>query len=266
MSPLPAPFDMTGSSVAILGSGPGIGHACAQVVAAAGAHVACADIDPEMARATSDRVAEAGGTSSAHAVDVLDRGAVRDLFAELASHHGALHGVVDVVGRAQLVRATDLTDEDWSRQLDINLHHQFIAAQEATPHLVASRGSHVAIASINGLVSSPHMVAYGASKAALISMIRTFAVEHGSTGARFNAIAPGLVRTPHADEIGFTSGPVGDTFLERIPMGEFARPVDIGGAAYFLLSALSRHVNGEVLTVDGGSSANYCLASPPLLG
>jgi NAD(P)-dependent dehydrogenase (short-subunit alcohol dehydrogenase family) len=264
MSFMPAPFGLAGSVVAILGAGPGIGSACAQVAAAAGAHIACADIDVEVAKATSASVAEAGGSSSAHAVDVLDRGAVRDLFAELASRHGALHGVVDVVGRAQLVGAADITDEDWSRQLDINLRQQFIAAQESTPHLVASRGSHVAIASINGLVSSPHMVAYGAAKAALISMIRTFAVEYGSTGARFNAIAPGLVRTPHADEIGFTSGPVGDAFLERIPAGEFARPADIGGAAYFLLSALGRHVNGEVLTVDGGSSANYCLASPPL--
>jgi meso-butanediol dehydrogenase/(S,S)-butanediol dehydrogenase/diacetyl reductase len=138
-----------------------------------------------------------------------------------------------------------------------------VVAQEALPHLTRSRGCYVAVGSINGLGSSPNLLGYGVARAGIASLVRTLAVEFGPVGVRFNAVAPGLVRTPQADEAGFTSGELGRTFAERILLREFATSVDVAVAAYSLMSPLGRHVNGHVRVVDGGSTANYCLPMVP---
>src|SRR4051794_32949744 len=168
---------MSESVVIVLGSGAGIGTGCARMLGVAGAHVACVDVDPAVARETVARVLDDGGKASAHSTDVLDRTLVRQTVAEVVSTYGHLDGVVNVVGRSHLARADDIDDEVWAHEFDINLRHQFIAAQETVSHLQATGGAYVAIASVNGLGSSPYSMAYGSAKAALMAMLRTMALE-----------------------------------------------------------------------------------------
>jgi NAD(P)-dependent dehydrogenase (short-subunit alcohol dehydrogenase family) len=145
--------------------------------------------------------------------------------------------------------------------MDINLRQQFIVAQESQPHLVVRGGSYVAITSINGLTSSPSLLAYGVSKAGLISMVRTFALEFGPTGTRYNAIAPGTIRTPRAVALGLDDGDAGALVRAATPLRRLGDPEDVGYGVLYLMSKLGRFVTGHVLTIDGGTVVNYPLWS-----
>jgi NAD(P)-dependent dehydrogenase (short-subunit alcohol dehydrogenase family) len=141
--------------------------------------------------------------------------------------------------------------------MDVNLRHHFIVAQESIAHLEPTSGSYAAVGSINGLNSSPTSVAYGVAKAGLVSMVRTFAWELAPRGIRFNVIAPGIVRTARAIAMGRDSA----AYFSMVPLGRLAEPEDVGASALYLLSELGRHVTGQVLVVDGGSTVNHCLGN-----
>lgn len=248
------PCDMTGRVVAVFGSGPGIGRGCAQTLAAAGATISFVDVDERVAAGSSATLSSPGRSSSFHTADVLERSQVERCLQEIVAAHGGLDGVVNIVGRSRGGPAVTFGDADWAAQLDINLRHHLIVAQEAIPHLEVRQGAYVAISSQNGLRSSPGRVAYGVAKAGLNSLMRTLAHELAPRGVRFNAVAPGLVHTPYAESCGLTSGDLYQQFVELIPLGRLAQPSDVGNAVLFLLSAMGRHVTGQVIAVDGGST------------
>lgn len=260
------PGDMTGRVVAVFGAGPGIGQGCAEAVAAAGAAVAFVDIDERIAQASAAALAPSDGTASAHVADVLDRAQVERCLAEVVATHGRLDAVVNIVGRSRGAPADTFGEADWDAQLDVNLRHHLIVAQAAIPHLEVRRGSYVAISSQNGWRSSPGRVAYGVAKAGLNALMRTLAHELAPRGVRFNAVAPGLVHTPFAESVGLTSGEAHLRFLALIPLGRLARPADVGNAALFLISDMARHVTGQVLAVDGGSSLHPGLPTADVRG
>ena len=250
------PWDMTGQVVAIFGCGPGIGLATAEVLCNAGATVACVDIDRDIAEESVRHLADNGCAASAYQANVLDRESVRATYASIVVDHGGVDGVLDVVGRGHIGFTDELTDAEWSEQMDINLRQQFIVAQEAQDHLVATGGSYVAITSINGITSSPTMLAYGVSKAGLISMIRTFALEFGPTGTRYNAIAPGTIRTPRAVKLGLDDGESGAIVRGATPLRRLGNPEEVGYGVLYLMSKLGSFVTGHVLTIDGGTIVN----------
>ncbi len=248
------PGDMTGRVVVVLGAGPGIGQGCAEALAAAGATVAFVDIDERIAQGSAAALTSPGRRTSAHAADVLDRAQVDRCLQEVVAAHGGLDGVVNIVGRSQGGPVDTFGETDWDAQLDVNLRHHLIVAQAAIPHLEPRQGAYVAISSQNGWRSSPGRAAYGVAKAGLNSLVRTLAHELAPRGVRFNAVAPGLVHTPFAESVGLTSGETHRRFVELIPLGRLAQPAHVGNAVLFLLSDMARHVTGQVLAVDGGSS------------
>lgn len=264
-----AVWDMSGRTIVIVGCGRGMGVASALSLGQAGARIECLDIDATIADESVATLAENGIQATAHVVDVLDRDSVRDTLATVAAAEGKIDGVLNIVGRGPVRSIEDFSTEEFRTGLDINLTQQFIVAQASVPHLEATGGSYVSIASIMGLASSPDTIVYGAAKAGLISMIRTFALQFGPRGVRFNAIAPGDVDGPRARELGVTTGAAAAKRLARTPLRRFAEGSDIGSAALYLMSDMGRHVTGHVLVVDGGTMINPVLptlqehGSPP---
>jgi len=246
---------LRGSIAVVIGGGPGIGLATAQALAAAGCHVVVADLDLGVAAATADQI---GPSANPLEVDVTDRLSVARLFDAVVRDVGMPSTVVNVVGISRAKSVEETTDADWDEMQALNLRHQFVVAQEAA-RVLARPGSYVAIASINGVVSSPKNAAYGAAKAGLVSLVRSLALELAPEGVRVNAVAPGIVETPRLHEFFVSSGRL-DEFASAVPMGRVAQPSDIAGAVCLLASPLAAYVTGQVLAADGGASVKYPLA------
>ncbi|APO70683.1 short-chain dehydrogenase/reductase SDR family protein (plasmid) [Rhizobium gallicum] len=251
---------LEGKSAVVVGVGPGIGRESARLLAEAGAFVFCLDINAEAARATSDALNAAGGVAAPFVADVLSRKDVREIFDIIADRQGGIDIMVNVVGIAGAKRFLDVNDEDWARQMDMNLRQQFIVAQETVFRMQGKGGSIIMIGTINAVRSSPSQVAYGAAKAGLISMARTIAVEHGGEKIRCNVVSPGVTLTPRIENYFDRMGNAED-FRAMIPLGRLGTAVEIGKTVLYLASDLASNVTGQTILCDGGWSINYPLPS-----
>ena len=257
-------FGLEGRAVLVAGAGGGgIGTQVCALLARLGADVVGLDIRQEALDPVREALAGTAGQHSLVVADVRDRqqvGAALDAALEASGH--PLHGAVHVAGGMRPAQWAPLLaadeegyDATFDEVSDLNLKAALITYRTAARRLPAG-GSIVGVASVAGLTATPYAAAYAASKAALISLTRTAALEWGGAGIRVNAVAPGTIRTPKT--IAAAGGRVApDTPAERaaLPLGTRGTPADIAGAVVFLLSDLARWITGQVLPVDGGSSA-----------
>ncbi|MEV0685266.1 SDR family NAD(P)-dependent oxidoreductase [Nocardia sp. NPDC050378] len=246
---------LEGRPVVVVGAGPGIGEATARAFVAAGCTTYVADIDLAVAKETAGAL---GALAEAVHVDVLSRDSVREMLSQVLDRSGPPAAVVNVVGIARGKPFSKVTDDDWDTMFNLNLRQQYIVAQEAV-RLLGTGGSYIAIASLNGVHSSPDNLPYGAAKAGLVSLVRSLGAELASIDVRVNAVAPGIVETPRMRELFETTGRRAE-FAEAVPMKRLGTPDDIAGAAVFLASPLSSYITGQVIVVDGGASVKYPLA------
>ena len=242
----------TGGRVALVtGAGGGIGSAITRRLAAEGFAIVAVDLDLEaVQQATNDLP----GTRAWQA-DVSDAGAVADLSQAVVAAMGAPWLLVNAAGVFFTHRLPDLTEEAWDRIIDVNLKGPFLTSREFLPPMIAAgSGCIVNVASTAGLRGGHDRAAYCASKAGLVMLTRSLALDHGKDGIRVNCVCPGLIDTPMADWI--TSRPEAlENWRRQVPAQRMGRPDDIAAMVSFLASSDADYVHGAVLLVDGGVSA-----------
>jgi len=245
------------------GNGVGTGKAMAYVFAREGARVCLVDLERERAEVTRAMIAEAGGEAFVCAADVTDGKACAQVVAQTLARYGRLDVLVNNVGYgAGGGRLEDLPDELWDRVLAVNLKSAVLMSKHAVPHLVASRGAFVHIASSAGLRAHAG-AAYGPSKAALIALSRELAVMYGRDGVRSNTIAPGHLFTPLVEKLIDEPGRQRRRLIA--PLGVEGDAWDVAAAALFLASDEARFITGVCLLVDGGVNEVAALTALEML-
>jgi len=241
---------LTGKRVLITGGASGIGAATAARFLEEGARVCVLDRDA----AARERIArELPGLAGAIAGDVGRLEEVQAAFGEAGKRMGGVDVLINNAGISIRHRFLDITAEEWDRVMRVNLTGVFYVAQTAARHMM-ERGSGVILqtASTNGMAGHPFYADYNATKAGVISLTRTMALEF-APHVRVNAIAPGYVLTP-MQRAEYT-----DEMLEavnrKIPLRRHAKPEEIAGLFAYLASDDAEYVTGQVLVMDGGETA-----------
>jgi 3-oxoacyl-[acyl-carrier protein] reductase len=237
----------------ITGASRGIGRAAARLLAAAGARVAFNYArDARAAESAVEEIRTAGGEARALGADVADPAAARKLVADTVAAWGKLDVVVNNAGvwPENPAGSGDLTA--WDLAFDVNTRGAFVVTDAAIPHLEKTGGSIVFVSSTAGQRGEARHSAYAASKGALISYTKSLASELGPRGIRVNCVAPGWVDTDMSAET-LADSAARREILAAIPLRRVATADDVAGAILFLVSDLARHVQGEVLNVNGGS-------------
>lgn len=239
---------LTGQVAIVTGAARGIGRGIASVLAAEGARVVIADIDAAAAEHTASQLGEA---AVAVATDVTDRASVD----ALAGAALAAFGRIDILAaNAGIYPSTELAAIDdalWDRVMDINVKGALHAVQACSPAMLArGYGRIVLTSSITGPITGQTGYAhYGASKAAMLGLMRSAAIELATSGVTVNAVMPGNIETPGLAE---TSEEHRRLMFSSIPMRRFGTAEEVGWVVRFLASPEAGYVTGQTLIVDGG--------------
>ena len=208
--------------------------------------------DEKAADSLVREIRASGGMAMALPADVSDPRAARGLIAEVVSAWGRLDILINNAGIWEEDAAGEGGIGVWDRALATNVRGAFLVTDAAIPHLERAGGSIVFVSSTAGQRGEARHSAYAASKGALLAYTKSLAAELGPRGIRVNCVAPGWVDTAMSAQP--LSDPKERQEIEKaIPLGRVAEPGDIAGPILFLVSGLARHVQGEVLNVNGGS-------------
>lgn len=251
-------FDLSGRAAVVTGAAGGIGSATALALAAQGANVLLA-VGPDEApagQALAAHVSELGRRAAVVEADIRSSTAVDGLIARAREQFGRLDIVVANAGIARAVRFEDLDDERWEETLDTNLGGVRRCFRAAMPGMIAGGwGRLLATSSISGALEGwAEHSAYTASKAGIVGLVRSLALEAAGQGVTVNAVAPGLIRTPQSLDPINSLGPVGvDRVGRGLPVGRAGSPEDIAATFVFLASEEASFITGQTLLVDGGA-------------
>lgn len=241
---------LNGKSALVTGGASGIGAATARRFLEEGCQVCVLDCDPDARKRIES---ELPGLAGVHEADVADIDQVQTAFAQAGSEMGGIDILINNAGISIRHPFTEITAEDWGRVLAVNLTGVFYVAQVAARHML-ERGSGVILntASTNGFMGYPYYADYNASKAGVIELTRSMALELAPT-VRVNAVAPGYVLTP-MQQAEYTDEMLSEV-NRKIPMGRHAQPEEIAGLFAFLASDEAAFVSGQVFTIDGAETA-----------
>ena len=243
----------------ISGGGSGIGAAVARRFAAEGARVV---VTGRRREPLDEVAAETGGLAVPG--DVADPASATEVISAAIESFGGIDIIVANAGMDRPGSALDITDTDWGDTLAVNLSGPLRLCRAAIPSLISrGGGSIVMVSSVNGLANAPRSVAYDTSKAALISLARSIAVDFGPYGIRANTVCPGWVMTPMGDDDmdavaatrGITREEAYGLATAAVPLRRPAVPEEIAACCLFLASEDSSIVSGATLVADGGGHA-----------
>jgi 3-oxoacyl-[acyl-carrier protein] reductase len=242
---------LEGQTAVVTGAASGVGRGIARVLAAEGARVAIADVNQAGAEVAASALRDEGHEALAVAVDVTDRASTEGMAAMVLESFGTIDILAANAGIYPMVLLENMDDAEWDRVMGINVKGALHAIQACLPSMLESGSGRIVLtSSITGPITGyPGFAHYGASKAAMLGMMRSIALELARRGVTINAVLPGNVLTEGLDDLGEDHK---QNMLAAIPMGEFADPTDVGWAVRFLASTEARYITGQTLVVDGG--------------
>ena len=249
-------FDLTGRTALITGASRGIGRALALGLAQAGADVALSARDAEALAQVAKEAAALGRKAIVLPADVTDADACHQLVTDAVVGLGHLDVLVNNAGGSSYMGPfTELRFSGWEKTMRLNVDSLVHLCQEAGRHMVErGSGSIINVASVAGLTATPLLAAYGASKAAVISLTKTLAHEWGGSGVRVNALCPGWTKTDLNRAL-WDGEDGGAAFVANQPLKRWATVEEMVGPTVFLASDASSYVTGQALVVDGGQTS-----------
>lgn len=254
--------ELQGKIAIITGGARGIGLGICQALGTAGCYVIIADINQDNGKEAAEELTHAGYRCRFRQVDVTQENSVKDLIREVYAENGRIDILVNSSGVApNVVPTIRLTSEEWHRVMNVNLYGTFICCREAGSVMVKQEGGRIInIASLNSVSSAALTAAYNVSKAGVVSLTQTLAVELAPFGINVNAISPGPIETEFHDvvmpqraaSLHIAREQMVEKVRAAIPLGRWGVPADIAKVAIFLASSQSDWITGQNLIVSGG--------------
>jgi NAD(P)-dependent dehydrogenase (short-subunit alcohol dehydrogenase family) len=259
------PQRFTDKIALVTGAGAGIGAAVARMLAADGAVVAAADLRLEAAEATARAIRDAGGRALPLALDVRSQDQARAAVARVVAELGGVDVLVNNAGIVIYGTVPDLAEADWDAQLDTNLKGPYNLSKFAIPAMCERGGGAIVnLSSAQAIASQPLVAAYSASKAGVVALTKTMAIDHGKAGVRVNCVLPGSVRTPMLREGAELFEPddpeaAVEAWGRVHPIGRVIEPDEVAAVVCFLASDDASAVTGAAYLADGGLSAKLAI-------
>ncbi|RZI43108.1 SDR family oxidoreductase [Herbaspirillum sp. HC18] len=253
-------LNFEGKIALITGASSGLGARFAKVLAQAGAQVVLASRRIERLKELRAEIEAGGGAAHVVSLDVTDYGSIKAAIAHAETEAGPIDILVNNSGVSTTQRLVDVTPEDYAFVMDTNQRGAFFVAQEAAKRMIARakgdpKKQHriINIASVAGLRVLPQIGIYCMSKAAVVHMTKSMAVEWGRYGINVNAICPGYIST-EINEAHFETEQ-GRTLINMLPRKRLGQPEDLDGLLLLLAAEESRFINGAIIAADDGMSA-----------
>ena len=257
--PKRASFDFSGKSVLVTGATSGLGAAIAEAFGASGADVVLAGRDPQRGSRLREQLRGLGRKVEFIPGDITDPTYCDSLVRETMSALGHLDIAVNSAGVAYHATVDETTDEQWQNTFDVNVNGMFYVCRAAIPAMRERGGVIVNIASDAALTGSKHLVAYCASKGAVLQMTRAMAIDHAREGIRVVAVCPGDVDTPmlrgEFRDLGLSIEEGLKQSAEGVPLNRVATPEEVADLVLYSASDSGRFMTGFPLVMDGGSRA-----------
>ena len=247
-------FDLSGRTALVTGASRGIGRALALGLAEAGADVAVSARDEQSLMSVAEQVEQLGRNAVVLPADVTDPEACQQLVADAIEGLGHLDVLVNNAGGSSYMGPfTDMRFTGWEKTMRLNVDSVVHLCQAAGRHMTArGTGSIINVSSTAGLRAVPFMEAYGASKAAVVSLTKSLAAEWGASGVRVNALCPGWTKTDLNKDL-WGGEDEGATWVATQAIKRWATVEEMVGPTVFLASDASSYLTGQALVVDGGS-------------
>ena len=249
-------LSLEGKTAVVIGGSSGIGRTLSLGLADAGADVVASSRRREMVDEVASEIERRERRTLRLASDVRNRSSLEALLAASIRRFGKVDILINCAGKIKRMPTLNMLEEEWSDILDTNLTGTLRSCQVFARHMLErGYGRIVNIASLNSFVALHEVAAYAASKAGVVSLTRSLAVEWSKKGVTVNAVAPGVFRTDLNAQL-LDSTPRGQELLMRTPMGRFGKTEELIGAVVYLASDSASFVTGQSIVVDGGFLAS----------
>ncbi|MFI5396376.1 MAG: SDR family NAD(P)-dependent oxidoreductase [Candidatus Binatia bacterium] len=246
-------FDLSGKVAVITGGSKGLGRAIAAAMGRAGADVVITSRTPADLEAVAAELREHGHQVLSVRSDMTDEASIRAMVRQVVDHFGHIDILVNNAGIEGVGAIVEMDTEYWDHVLDVNLRGPMLCCKYVGPHMISrQRGKVINVASVLASRVARYMGAYAASKAAVVQLTRTLALEWIRHNIQVNALCPGYFLTPMNEA--FFATEAGRKLIADLPIGRLGETAEIEGAAVFLASDATSYITGTTLYVDGGHS------------